>query len=251
MRKLTILAAVLAAALATAAVAVAAQVNQYEVTASTSPAKAGSKKHPLPVKLSFAFTVGEQSGQRPATIERYKIGFYGMRSNGQAFATCTAAKINARGSDRSCPKAAKVGTGSVANHAGVSSNPADVSIPCNLGLTIYNAGRGRAALYLHGNPPSCAVSISQALDGRFVKIHGGEALQFAVPQSLLHPLTGVDNAVVQVKSTIAKKTARYHGKKVGFFESVGCRGRKRPVTVTFTPESGAPVTARTAARCRK
>lgn len=245
MRKLHLLAVTVVALLALGTVAFAAQVNTYSVTGSTSPAKPGSKRQPVPIALKFAYTVGEQSGQRPSPVKRYTIGFSGVRSNGALFPKCTAAKINAAGGDRGCPKGSAVGSGTVVNAAGVTSNPADTSIPCNLRLTIYNSGRNQAALYLKGDPPQCAVSISQAIPARYVRFPGGTALQFDVPPSLLHPLTGIDNAVVKVQSSIRKLKAKGHG----YYESIGCKGSKRPIVVTFQTEAGQRSTASTQARC--
>src|SRR5947199_411065 len=98
--------------------AFAAQVNTYSVTASTSPTRAGTKAKPVPVSIKFNYQVGEQSGQEPAAVKRYKISFYGIRSvNGALFKKCSAAKIAAAGNDDSgCPKGSQVGSGTVASH---------------------------------------------------------------------------------------------------------------------------------------
>ena len=116
MRKLTALAVSAIAALVVVAVAHAAQVNTYTVTGKTSPSSPGSAKKPLPISLDFDYTVGEQSGQRPSPVERYTIGFYGVRSNGGLFPKCTAASINAAQSNSGCPKGSVVGTGFIHQH---------------------------------------------------------------------------------------------------------------------------------------
>jgi hypothetical protein len=237
----------LVALLAGAAVAYAqAQRNTYSVTGGAKPNIPGTKKHPRPVGIEFDYSTREVSGLRPATVSRYTIGFRGGFDNGQWFPKCTAAQINAAQSDSVCPKGSEVGTGSVHNQAGATSNPSDTSIPCDLDLTIYNSGRHRAALFLEGGPPTCAVTISQAIDAKYVKAFGGKgtALQFDVPQSLLHPIPGIDNAVEDVKSTLPRKTTRVHGHRRGYFESaVACRHGKQQITVTFTTELGQKTTA--------
>jgi len=68
---------------------------------------------------------------------------------------------------------------------------------------------------------------------------------------VLHPIAGLTVAVRSVQSTITRKTVTRKGKKVGYYESVKCSGSKRPVVVTFTPESGATATASTSLRCSK
>ncbi len=255
MRKLVALAAALLVAGVAAAVAYAQGAsNQYSVQGSVSPARGASKSKPLPIELRFSFQVTSATGGRPAPIKTYSIGFYGGTSNGGPFPKCSAAKINAAQSDSVCPKGSKVGSGKVINVAGSASDPADTSIPCNLDLTIYNAGRNRAALYLDGTPPDCVIGIHQALDGKFVRAFGGkgQALQFDVPANLLHPISGLDNAQSDITSTIDRITKKVHGRTQGYFEiNQPCpRNHKAPVEVTFTTEDGNSQKASDDVTCR-
>jgi hypothetical protein len=257
LRKLKLLVVASVAVLAVTAVAYAAQVNTYTVTGKTSPSSPGSKKKPLPIGLNFNYSIGEQSGQRPSPVQRYTIGFYGMQSNGGLFPKCTAAAINAKLSDSGCPKGSEVGSGYIINSAGSTADPTDTSISCNLNLTIYNSGQGRAAIFLKGGPTiqvqgkPCVISINQAIDAKYVSAFGGKgsALQFNVPANLLHPIGGVDNAVVQVQSTIKKLTAKSKGKTRGYYESVGCKSGKRPISVDFLSEAGQTSNATYASAC--
>lgn len=247
MRKPLILVLTGVLVLAIAAVAVAqAQQNTYTVTASVSPTKAGSKSKPVPVGLKFNYTVGEAGGLRPSVITRYSILFGGMQVNGANFPKCTAAQINAAGSDSPCPSGSAVGSGNVENQTGATTNTSDKALACHLDLTLYNGGKGRMALYLLGGAPTCPISVSQAIDARLVKKTAGTALEFSVPPTLAHPIAGFDNAVVQTASSVKKKVSK--GK--GYFESIGgCKNNKRLVSVTFTPESGTAVATTTTAKC--
>jgi hypothetical protein len=248
LRKPLIAALAGAVVLVFAAVALAQGVqNTYSVTATVSPTKAGSKSKPVPIGLKFNYQVGEASGLRPSVITGYSILFSGIVSHGEDFDKCTAAQINAAGSDASCKKGAKVGGGNVENIAGATANPSDKSQTCHLDLTLYNGGKGALAIYLAGGPPTCPLSISQAIPAKFVKKSSGTALEFTVPPTLGHPIANFDNAVVQVASSVTKKVAKDGD---GFFQSEGgCKGGKRTVSVTFTPESGSPVTTSTTAKC--
>ena len=247
MRKPLILALAAVLALAIAAVAYAqTQTNTYSVTASTKPTKAGTKSKPVPVGVTFNYTVGEANGLRPSPIVGYSILFSGVQFNGAGFPKCTAAQINAAGSNKPCPSGAKVGSGNVENQTGVTPNTADKSLTCHLDLTIYNGGKGHLALYLLGGAPTCPISISVAIDAKLVKKASGTAIEFAVPPTLAHPIAGFDNAVVQTASTLPKKVS----KGTGFEESIGgCKGGNRAVSVTFTAENGASSTASTNAKC--
>ena len=246
-------AGVLACALAASA-ALAAQVNEYAVQGAVTPARGASKAKPLPVQLRFSFQVREAAGQRPSPIKTYAIAFYGGRSNGALFPTCTAARINAAQSDRGCPRGSRVGSGLVRNIAGATSDPSDRSLRCDLRLTIHNAGRNRAALYLAGDPPDCVIPIHQALDARYVRAFGGrgQALEFSVPDNLLHPVAGLDNSQIDVTSTIHRVTRRVKGRTRGYLEiDQRCpRSRTAPIEVVFTSEAGQRETARSAVRCR-
>ncbi|MBX5442717.1 MAG: hypothetical protein IRZ32_14475 [Solirubrobacteraceae bacterium] len=141
------------------------------------------------------------------------------------------------------------------NETGASSDPADKSIACNLNLRVYNAGQDRAALWLQGGPTQvvrgkpCVIQINQAIDARYVSHPGGTALQFEVPANLLHPVGGLDNAVVRVESTIRRLTVRRGGRLRGYYESIGCRSRQRPISVDFLSEAGQSETATAQARC--
>jgi hypothetical protein len=249
-RKVSALAVAAIAALVVAAVAYGAQVNTYTVTGKTTPAAPGSKAKPLPIGLDFDYTVGEQTGLRPSPVKRYTIGFYGVQSNGGLFPKCTAASINAAQGIGGCPKGSIVGKGYIINAAGSSADPSDKSIECNLNLTIVNGGQGRAAIFLQGGPSTmvqgkpCVIGISQAIDAKYVPFDGGgTALQFDVPANLLHPIGGLDNSVVQVQSSISKLTVRKGGKLRGYYESVACKGKQRPISVDFLSEADQSETA--------
>jgi hypothetical protein len=255
MRKFFAVAAALVAVLALAAVAIAQQVNQYTVTASTNPARAGSKTKPVPVSVKFNYQISEKSGQQPSAVKRYKISLYGVRENGQFFNTCPAGRISAAGNnDSSCPKAALVGSGTIQNYVYQSSDPSGKGgFPCNKKLHIWNAGKRKAVIFIYGDPSQCGgVGSLPPIPAKYVAGDGGgTALQFDVPPTVLHPIAGLTVAVRSVQSTITRKTVTRKGKKVGYYESVKCSGSKRPVTVTFTPESGAAAKATTSLRCAK
>lgn len=256
MRKLRIITVAAVAVLAVAVAAYAAQVNTYSVTGSTLPTKSGTKKKPIPVKLTFNYKVGEQSGQRPSPVKGYKIQFDGLNVNTKPFKSCTAAFINQNSDNSQCNPAAAMGSGNIQAYVGPTNDPTNKSLFCYLALTFYNAGNNHAALYLKGDPGAatpdkqCVTGISQAIDATFVKNSKGTSLNFDVPPELLHPIAGLDSAVFNVGSTIKKKTAKVHGKTVGFFQSVGgCKHHKRKIAVTFVPETGSSQVAKTNAKC--
>jgi hypothetical protein len=237
------------------AVAYAQVTNTYTVSGSTSPTRAGTSKKPVPVSVKFGYTVGEQSGNRPSPVRKYSIRFAGLRVNTNAFPRCASGR---KPSD--CPSRSIVGTGFITNATGARNNPSDKSIACNAALSVINNGSNKATIYVEGSPQQsdprrrCAIELASPIPARFIRASGGRAvsLEFTVPQSLLHPLPTLDNAVTSVTSTIKRLTTRRRGKTVGFFESTGgCVRNRRNITVTFTPESGPAARAQRLASCRR
>ena len=253
--------ALAAAAVSLLAVGVALAVtNTYSVTASTSPTKAGTKKKPVPISLGFNYSVGEVDGNRPSSIKQYKIQFDGVALQQKGLKKCTADQINGAGNDSSCPAAAVVGTGSVDNNLGATNNPADKSLHCFLALTVYNSTKKHATLYLQGRsanpaPKDCITNIDTAIDAQYVTNSKSSTLQFTVPPALLHPVPGLDNAVLNVQSTIKRtKTVKIgkgkRARKYGYYSSVGgCKKKKRNVQVTFVSEDGKESVAKYGAKC--
>ena len=252
MRKLVVLVTALVAVLAASTVALA-QSSQYDVTASTSPAKAGSKAKPVPASITFA--VQAQGTGRPSTSKEFKVTFGGMKVNTKGFKTCTVSAINQAQGDSGCNKAAKVGEGFVKNLVGTAEDQTDVSISCNLAVTLYNAGGGRMAVFLKGSPTTqvqggtCPIGVNQALDGKLANSSSGFSLSFTIPSNLMHPITGLNQGISEISTTISKKTIKSKGKTVGLVEAIGCKGGSRPVTLTLAAEAGGSSTSTGSAKC--
>jgi hypothetical protein len=262
MKKVSVLAVL--ALLVAAAVAYAQNgvTNTYSVQAKVTPTGKGTSKKPVPVGIAFNYQVGEVNNNRPSPVVKYSIRFAGLRVNTNRFPKCSRAQLQASGGKTKCRKAA-VGSGSVVNNTGATNDPSDKSITCNLALTVYNSGNNKGLLLLEGGPgqggnKECPIEFGTSngvIPTNYVRQAGGTALQFTVPDNLLHPAPGLDNSVVDTQSTIKRLTKRVKvGKKrrkVGYFEAVGqCRQRKRAVVVTFTPESGPSQQASGSAACK-
>jgi hypothetical protein len=270
MRRILILAGVAVAALSLAGTALA--VNVYTVDGSTKPRGKGSKKKPRPIALKFDFQVGSSDpAVRGTPIERFAIGSEGLVTYPGLFPTCTYAQANRDGSISPKCRRARLGGGLVQNLVGPAASPT-VKIFCNLKLGIYNirgvGRRGGMAIRLDGDPKSqpltdpddrtinCPTALHGAIKARFkrVRIAGRPAdeLRFTVPPELLHP-SGLDTTVRNTVSSIArkvrKKKIRGKRRKVGYYSSIGCKGRKRTVRATFTDEQGRKFTATRSRRC--
>ncbi len=267
-----ILTAAIAATALLSLTGVALAANLYTVDGSSKPKGKGSKKKPRPIALKFDFQVeSDNPAVRGTPIETFAIGSEGLVTYPERFPSCTFAQANRNsGPARACRKA-KVGSGLVQNLVGPAASPS-VKIFCNLKLRLYNirgVGRhGGMAIRLDGDPRepalqtpndrtiNCPTAVHGAIKAKFVprRIAGvaADELRFSVPSELLHP-SGLDTTVRNTISKIAKKVRkkRIRGKqrKVGYYSSVGCKGRKRTVRATFTDELGNKFTATRARRC--
>jgi hypothetical protein len=276
MRKLWIAALTLAAVMAVAGVAYAANTYSVDLAKSKSASK-GSVKKPSPASLDFGYSVGDTENLRPQVISQYFIAAEGLETYPKAFKSCPFEQATDPSAGSSAELSAKcrkaiVGTGSIHNEAGAP-NDRTQKLSCDVIITLINISSGDPAFpstlkqikkrggiavridqpQVNGqdDPAKCPpVGLHQALAAPYydVKIDGVKTaeLRFGVPTTLRHP-SGIDNAVKNVVSHIKVKKAktRIKGKRrtVGFYSSVGKKGKTRTVRVTFVDESGAKVTA--------
>ncbi|HEX2087370.1 MAG TPA: hypothetical protein VHF89_16930 [Solirubrobacteraceae bacterium] len=245
--------------LATAAIAIAQQsevTNTYEVNGSTSPAREGSARNPIPIAIDFDYEVGTTDGRRPSPIEKYSIRFGGVIVNQAVAPRCPNSTLQNEGPD-GCPRGSIVGSGFIENATGNREDPNDQRIQCNASVQVINGTGNGGNLYVAGSPNStdprtrCAIELAAPIPFRFVRRGSAIALEFEVPDSLLHPLPTLSNAVKRVQSRVRRITRRIRGKRRGYFESRGpCPRNRRLITVVFTPEQGEQATAQDRAPCR-
>jgi hypothetical protein len=258
MRKLW-MAVTLGVVAALAVAGIASAVNTYVIdVGKTSPDRPGSTAKPVPVKLDFGYEVGETGNLRPSVINQYFIASEGIKYFPKARPTCTFTQADESPRyDRKC-NAAVVGTGSLANAFGPATDRT-AKAACDVKLTLLNIStgtgvtkkRGGIAIRIDTDPPACPLSIHGALPAPIfdVKIDGvpSSEYRFRVPDNLTHPAPGVDNSVIDVISHLPKKTGKVkiNGKQrtVGFASSVGRKGAKRTLRVTFVSEDGQRSTA--------
>jgi hypothetical protein len=277
-----------------------AHANSYAVTQSgVLPTKAGTPANPKPVSILFGYGVTPDTpGTRPSVTTDYVIAFgRQIRQNRALFTsrnaigrastrTCSNAQAGLdTGQPPACPAGSIAGRGVVKNQAGLVGSTG-VAANCNLGLQIA-VGTGRVStqfnndgkrvksdllLLLKGGPSgvpgrpevgTCPLAVDAALPAAFVSAGArGTALSFHVPVTpFQQPQSGIENAVVDVTSTVSKTVrvrtrVRRGGRTVtvirrrGLFESTGCRGRAHSVNVAFTDKSGQTFNANKAAPCR-
>jgi hypothetical protein len=257
MRKFWVAGTAVMLVLALAAIAIAqdAVTNTYDVDGSTSPAAKGSKKKPVPIGINFDYSVGEAQGRRPSPVKKYSIRFYGTQVNTNVVPGCSKATLDNEGPD-GCKAKAIVGTGYIENATGNRADPNDQSVVCNAKLWVINQGDRKANIYVKGSPSAtdqrekCAIELAAPIPAQYVRKGSYTALEFNVPDTLLHPLPTLNNAVKRVQSKIKRLTKKIKGKNRGYFEAIGgCQNGGRAIEVVFTPEQGNATTAQHKAKC--
>jgi hypothetical protein len=213
-----------------------AQQNTYAVTASVNPTAHAAKAKPVATPVKFGYTVGEAGGLKPGAVKRYTIGFGGLRLNGKHFKTCHASQM--AGTDRDCDARALAGSGTLDSFVYPDKDPSGrtAGFACKKTLHVWNAGAGKAVLFLNGDPSQCGgVGALPPIPAKFVKFGAdGTALRFDVPETVMHPIGGLTVAVTGVTSKI----------KAGYLDSIA---KKHPVQVTFVTEAGQTGVAKTVA----
>jgi hypothetical protein len=245
-KKLFAAAGIATVAMASAAYAQSTTPNQYNVTGGTS-IRGGTKAKPKAADLKFAFqlTAGDTV---PEVVKTYTIKVEGGHVNWRIVPGCSASRMDAAGSDASCPAASKVGSGTLQALIGSTGQPVASAQTCTLPFKIYNSGGGRAALWIK-TEGGCPVPIAQTVPARWTQSGTTGGLTFTVPDLLRHQV-GLDLPVVDAKATISKITKTVKGKRVGFLESTGCKDGKRDFSVQFMTDDGQSQTvSRTLAYC--
>jgi hypothetical protein len=258
MRKL-LLAVTLGVVAALSVAGIAAAVNTYEVhLGKATPEKPGSAAKPLPVSVDFGFRVDDTEDLRPSVIKQYRIGGEGLKFFPKARPACTFAQADESPDINPACRKAIVGSGSGENEFGPA-NDRNAKGACDIKITLINLSngpgitkkRGGMAIRIDADPPACPLPLHRSIAAPFydVKIGGVAAseLRFTVPDNLVHPAPGVDNSIIESVTKVAKKTGKVKVKgktrTVGFYSSIGRKGKKRTTRVTFVDESGRAVQA--------
>jgi hypothetical protein len=222
----------LAATIALGGVALAASTTTYTSKSTVRPAKGGTKKKPVPLALSMSWTQTGPNGERPTPTKGYSLTWTGLNENGGDFPTCTQEEIDAAQSDSVCPEGSLVGDGKLIGLAGSETDPVG-GITCERQPKMYNAGDGKATLFLAGDPSQCAgIGYLPPVAMTWKNSGTSATLTFDVPPNITSPLPGIEGAISTFDLDIHKVTKQVKGKTRGYLQGVGCGGKKQR-TFTF------------------
>jgi hypothetical protein len=221
-----------------------AAINTYQATISFTSKKPGTAKKPVPVGYNQDITVSPGTpGNRTAILKDIKTTIYGITADGKDFPTCSLAKIAKAKNDSGCPKKAEVAAGYIKATLGDPTNFATGGAACDPALDVWNAGQGKLVFFFVTNAAhqclggSLKTGSTPPYPGTY-KTHGKNlVVDVPIPDTINYPL-GLSGALVGSLSfehlKWFKSTTKKNGKTVAALSSVGCKGKKRPYSMSFT-----------------
>jgi len=231
--------------------------NSYTGSFSVSGA-AGTAAKPAAVAMTETLGMSSTtSGNVGAPLTEIKTTTYGVKApNAAMFPKCTVAQISAGGSSGKwnavCPKGSLVASGGVtAALTSPSANLAGPGSPCQLGLSVYNAGPGKLTFFFTTSPSQCSgLTTGDAAPWQGTVSESGKNLITNVPEPAdvsynagnVGLFGSLQTEVLKFKKLTVKK-----GKKVyPYIESTGCLKKARAYSVTYTAtqsNTGSPTEA--------
>jgi hypothetical protein len=260
-RRLGVLTALLCLGGAGAALAagpVSSPPNTYTGSFSVGGA-AGTPAKPAAVSLTETLGMSSTtSGNVGAPLTNIRTTTYGVKApNGAMFPTCTVAKISANNGNNGkwnavCPSGSLVATGSVtAALTSPSANLAGPGSPCQLGLHVYNGGKGKLTFFFTTSPSQCAgLTTGDAAPWQGTVSESGKNLITNVPEpadvSFNAGNVGLFGSLQTEVLKFKKMSVKKGGKTYPFIESTGCLKKARAYSVTYTAtqsNTGSPTEA--------
>jgi hypothetical protein len=234
------------AVLAGAAVAYASTLNNYTATVSVSPTAAGTPAKPVTVGFTEKLgAANATSGKVAAVLVNIKTTIYGLITNASKFPTCSSAQILTPPKyDGNCPAGSEVATGAVHAEIGGPTLAQGMAIACNPGLDVWNGGGGKAWYFFTAKSATQCGGLTTGqtapYPGTMMVVGKNLVLNVPLPPDVSTKVANHANLYGSLSGeTLTIKKATYKGKPL--IASVGCKGGKRPFSVSFTavPSAGA------------
>ncbi len=240
MRRIALIAVAVGLLVAAGAAYAASDINTYTAKLTFTTKKAGSAKKPVPIGYTQHYTAQGTNGNRTAVLTDIKTKVYGLKADGKDFPTCSAAKISAAGNDTGCPKGAMAATGYITASVGAAQNFAQGGTACDPLLHVWNSGQGKLTFFFVDTPTHQC--LGGALQTGQVGPYPGTyktqgkylVVDVPVPRYVSFPAPGLAGSLETEHLVWMKTTKKVKGKTVAMTSSVGCQGKKRPYSTTFT-----------------
>ncbi len=233
MRKYLIVALAAMLSIAVAAIAVAQNpdpsASAPDVTATVSPANAGTKTKPTNSTLKLFV----KNNRTDATVDTITVNIAkNVKLNGKGFKYCTAAALNSKGKT-ACPAGSKAGSGTANAVVGPGRSPIKFTVDA------YVGSRTSVIFYVQQVAPG---TVRKALTGKISRASGkfGSKIVIKIDEDLQQPAINVFSSLVDLRTTIKAKRGRNY-----LVSSNGCpsdRKHRFGVKFTFKPNATYPAT---------
>jgi hypothetical protein len=227
----------------------------FDVFATATKNKTGSKKKPAPFLGSWGYTVTDGSN-RPPTGYGSRFSFEGVKWDGKGLPTCTAQEIDIAQSDSVCPKGSLiVETTALEALAGPELDPSSYFACRGKTLRVYNSGPTTAAAIVVGPGDQCAgLEYTPPYEWKLSTKNGTTEVAAILPETVVHPLPGIaSTGTVATYQFINQKAKVGKGKKKKtkyYFSSTKCKG-ERDFKTEILDEEGSHEFELTVGKCKK
>jgi hypothetical protein len=237
LRRIVLIAAALGCLVA--AGAAFAAINTYSAGLQFKSKKGGTAAKPVPANFTQTIKASGVKPNRTAVLTDIKTTIYGLKANGaKPFASCSFKSIQNSHTDAGCPKAAMVASGAITAAIGSASDFTAARAPCAPLLHVWNSGQGKLTFFFVDQAPShlCVGTTIKTGDvgpypARYKNVGKNFVLDVPVPSYVSFPL-GAGKVAGSLETEHLVFTSQKKGGKLSL-ESVGCKGNKRPWSMTF------------------
>jgi hypothetical protein len=247
MRKVALLAALVAAVFGVVSIAQAIEADQGLIIKTTG--KKGTKKKPTAIKLSVLTTTAGKGANPDGTFGTTKAVIHFDKNlifNNKKFKTCTEAVVNATQDESGCPKGSKVSVDK-GSGAKAQAGPEPGAIHVNPAIRAYNGPGGTLILKLVSPPGEFNAT------GTIVAKLGKDTGKYGSKLTVPIPVKYYNNLGLKITlqrfATIVSATTKVAGKSVPYVASVGCTGGKYNFAGDFTFTDGAVLKAKATSKC--
>jgi hypothetical protein len=247
LRRIAMIATAVGVLVAAGAAYAASQINTYTASAKFTAKAPGTAKKPVPIGYTLTLGATGTNGNRTAILQDVKTKIYGLAVDQKDFPTCSLNAIANAKNDTVCPKGALVASGYIHAEVGNPKNFTQAAAPCNPALDVWNSGPGKLTYFFVDTPAhNCnALGLKTGSTGPYpstIKTQGKFLVSDTpIPTFIGRPL-GLAGSLLLEHLVFTHQSKKVKGKTVQSLVSVGCQGKKRPYSVSFTANLPDPTT---------
>ncbi|MGI8505889.1 MAG: hypothetical protein ACR2MK_03630 [Solirubrobacteraceae bacterium] len=226
-----------------AAASAYAAINTYQANVGFTSKKAGTAKKPVPIGFTLDLAASGTNGNRSAVLLDIKTKMYGIKLDGKDFPTCSLSRIAAAKNDNVCPKGSEVATGAIKALLGSATNfssSAPGVATCDPQLDVWNSGQGKLTFFFVDTPTHQCLggALHTGSTGPYPATYKQQGkytvTDVPIPSYIDFPVPGLAGSLINEHLKFFSTSKKVKGKTVAPIASVGCQGKKRPYSVTFT-----------------